>query len=185
MRRAVESGSEEEHDDGSRRRAGGPMVSLIELARERSRAEFVLVVPRHFLLLDAALRDPALVAFVTRIARLSSRPSAVSDTQQPRIVAVAKAPGHPYPDRIGVGRARNCDIVLRDPSVSKLHAQFCVAGAALALVDIGSHNGTRINGRRLLRDRPTPLVPGDHVAFGDVATRLLDAALLYDLLRTR
>src|SRR5262245_48740931 len=40
------------------------------------------------------------------------------------VYVVAKAPGNPYLDRISVGRARNCDIVVRDGSVSKLHAHM-------------------------------------------------------------
>ncbi len=37
---------------------------------------------------------------------------------------IAKSEDSPYSDRFSVGRARNCDIVLRYASISKLHAHF-------------------------------------------------------------
>jgi hypothetical protein len=98
-------------------------------------------------------------------------------------IEVVKAPGNPYPDRISIGRARNCDIVLRDPSVSKLHAHARPkAGQTLSLVDVGSHNGTRVNGQRLEPNEPRDVGPGDLIVFGGLAGRLSDAAALYEFL---
>jgi FHA domain-containing protein len=159
------------------------LTDLVELARMRSRSEFLLLIaPQHFLVLDRSVYEPSRVAFTTRVARPPARP-ALADQAPTRLVAIAKAPGNPYPERIAVGRARNCDVVLRDPSVSKLHAHFTVDVAPLQLVDVGSHNGTRVNGRALSPARQVALVAGDVIAFGDVGARLVDATLLYDLLR--
>ena len=99
------------------------------------------------------------------------------------MLEIIKAPGNPYPDRISVGRARNCDVVMRDPSVSKLHAHFRVGPMKLELVDIDSQNGTRVNGRALAPHQPQVVEAGDTILFGNVTTRMVDAHMLYDLLR--
>ena len=96
------------------------------------------------------------------------------------IAPLKKREGGPFPDRIGLGRARNCDVVLRFPSVSKLHAQFRT-GAVLHLVDVGSVNGTIVNGTPLVARAPQPVKIGDRLQFGTVVVELVDAAGLYDL----
>ncbi len=46
-----------------------------------------------------------------------------------------------------VGRALDCDIVLDDERVSKRHFEILADGSDLLLTDLGSRNGTRVNGR--------------------------------------
>jgi len=48
-------------------------------------------------------------------------------------------------DRFTIGRTRDCDLCLADLSVSRRHAEL-VRASALLLSDLGSHNGTRLNG---------------------------------------
>jgi two-component system response regulator AtoC len=48
------------------------------------------------------------------------------------------------------GRSAECDVVMNDPSVSRRHAILDVA-ESVVLRDLGSHNGTRINGRPIDR----------------------------------
>jgi FHA domain len=100
-----------------------------------------------------------------------------------RVAPVVKVPGHPFPDRISVGRALNCDIVLRDPSVSKLHAHFKVLGPGEAeLTDIKSVNGTRVNGEWTTSGQAVRVESGDTIIFGGVACQFLDPKALFDLL---
>ncbi|HEY3353788.1 MAG TPA: FHA domain-containing protein [Polyangia bacterium] len=100
-----------------------------------------------------------------------------------RVVPVIKGPLNPYRDRIAVGRAQNCDIVLRDASVSKLHAHFRVLDPEhVEVIDAGSLNGTSVNGRRLTAAAPTPVASGDTIIFGQVAVQLLGPRQLYELL---
>ena len=101
-----------------------------------------------------------------------------------RVLPVTKAPANPYSDRISIGRARNCDVVLRDPSVSKLHAHFRVLpDGKLELVDLDSQNGTCVNHAPLAGNRPEPIKAGDLVLFGAVSARLVTSSQVYDLLR--
>ena len=63
-----------------------------------------------------------------------------------------------------IGRSTRAEIKLLDDGVSRAHARIRPDGNQLILEDLGSRNGTFINGRRL--DRPTPLSDGDKVQIG-------------------
>ncbi len=68
-------------------------------------------------------------------------------------------------DRVEIGR--QCDgVVVSDPQVSRRHVALCVTPDGLTVSDLGSTNGTRVNGTRITGE--TPLRPGDHVALGGV-----------------
>lgn len=80
-----------------------------------------------------------------------------------------------------MGRALNCDISLRDATVSKLHAHISAADPrALRLVDLGAANGTYVNGGALVPNEPRILVRGDMLQFGSVLCELADAGEAYD-----
>jgi hypothetical protein len=98
------------------------------------------------------------------------------------VIPVAKASGNPYPDRVSVGRAGNCDISLRRAGVSKLHAHLLMKGGKVQVVDLGSKNGTRVNGEVLERDRPRTVGVRDVIQFGPVQVLLLDAEALFETL---
>ena len=99
------------------------------------------------------------------------------------VFPVVKKPQNPYPDRISVGRALNCDVVIRDGTVSKLHGHFTPLGpGALELTDRASQNGTKVNGQLLKADLPKRLASGDTIIFGSIAVQYLDAKKLWDLL---
>jgi hypothetical protein len=153
---------------------------LLALARQHSRAEFAARLPHRFLVVDEVLKDEEPVAFSTQAWTARKHPS--RPAPHPRVFEIRKAPGNPYPDRIAVGRTRNCDVVLRDSSVSKLHAHFRLGDNGLELVDLGSRNGTRVGYRRLIPYEPTPVSDCDTVTFGNVSARILDAARLHDVL---
>lgn len=62
-----------------------------------------------------------------------------------------------------VGRRPDLNFCIPDPSVSKLHAEFIATDFGLFVRDLGSTNGTFVNGRRICRD--TPLDQNDIVQF--------------------
>ena len=97
------------------------------------------------------------------------------------IAPVVKREGGAFPDRIGVGRARNVDVVLRFANISKLHAQFRL-GEPLTLVDVGSANGTRVNGEVLPARVPRAVAVGDRIELGGIELKLVDAATLFRML---
>jgi hypothetical protein len=63
-----------------------------------------------------------------------------------------------------IGRSKDADCVLRDPNVSRRHAELRQAGTGdWQIVDLGSTNGVKVNGRRVSSSR---LRPGDEVILG-------------------
>ena len=68
-------------------------------------------------------------------------------------------------DAMSVGRSEDNDLVLRAADVSRHHARLEPDGTRWRVVDLGSTNGTWVNGVRLTS---VMLSSGDEVAFGDV-----------------
>lgn len=62
-----------------------------------------------------------------------------------------------------IGRQSDLDLVLAEDLVSRRHARITVRGGLVTLHDLGSTNGTFVNGRRV---RETHLAEGDRVAIG-------------------
>jgi hypothetical protein len=69
--------------------------------------------------------------------------------------------------RFTIGRTRDCDLCLTDLSVSRMHALLVRREGGWVLSDLGSHNGTRLNGW-LVRE-PVQVRAGDRVEFGSMA----------------
>lgn len=69
-----------------------------------------------------------------------------------------------------VGRSPSSDIVIDEPFVSATHARFTLQGPALVLEDLGSTNGTMVNGH--LIGQPVTLRDGDEVQVGDTIMRV-------------
>jgi hypothetical protein len=63
-----------------------------------------------------------------------------------------------------IGRERDCDLLIEDLTVSRMHARLERAAEGWLLTDLGSTNGTRLNGWRIRE--PVRVRAGDRVAFG-------------------
>jgi pSer/pThr/pTyr-binding forkhead associated (FHA) protein len=74
-----------------------------------------------------------------------------------------------------VGRDEDCDIRLDHKSVSKLHCVLVKTDGLLLLRDLGSTNGTRVNGQRVRR---AALLPNDTLAVANLRFRVLFGAEL-------
>jgi predicted component of type VI protein secretion system len=66
---------------------------------------------------------------------------------------------------ISIGRDNTNTIAINDAEVSRRHARMELRGATYAIQDLGSTNGTFVNGTRV--NGMQPLTPGDSVAFGE------------------
>ena len=101
-----------------------------------------------------------------------------------QLARIQKRPENPYPERISVGRATNCDVVLRHATISKLHAHFTTASdGCLRVSDLASTNGTSVNDAPLAAHASTALTHGDRIRFGDLECELVGPSDLWAFLR--
>jgi hypothetical protein len=71
--------------------------------------------------------------------------------------------------RFVLGRLPSCGMTLEDTTVSREHAALVRRGDAWWVVDLGSTNGTKVNGRRAAEHQ---ISPGDRLELGDVVLEL-------------
>lgn len=84
------------------------------------------------------------------------RPSAPPPPRRPRPQVVLEVNGtrHPLVDRLVVGRGSEADLRINDPGVSRRHAELRLEEAGdLVVEDLGSTNGTLVEGQRVDRAR--------------------------------
>lgn len=160
--------------------------SYLTLAQSTSVAEFVSRSDAVFLVKrprkrPIAVPAPTAIAYATQLTKVEIDPFA----DEWQIFPVKKREGNPYPDRISVGRATNCDIVIRLPSISKVHAHILKeAEGSYKLSDNEAANATFVNGRKVLGKKAMPMRVRDTVAFGTFELEFVDAERLYQILRT-
>jgi pSer/pThr/pTyr-binding forkhead associated (FHA) protein len=71
--------------------------------------------------------------------------------------------------RARIGRSKDAECVLRDPNVSRHHAELQrSSNGEWTIADLGSTNGVKVNGRRVASTR---LTPGDQVTLGTTTFR--------------
>jgi len=76
--------------------------------------------------------------------------------------------------QMSVGRGHDCDIFVDDKSVSKVHCQLLVAGQNVSIFDVGSTNGTEVNGVRLASNQPANLKNNEQIKLGNVLFKFLE-----------
>jgi len=81
---------------------------------------------------------------------------------------VRRVPLHSAP--LTIGRGKDRDLVIESKAVSRQHAQIEARGVSAILIDLGSANGTLLNGRRV--DKPAPLGETDEIRVGEFSLRL-------------
>jgi hypothetical protein len=73
--------------------------------------------------------------------------------------------------RVTLGRHSSCAVTLQDSTVSREHAAMVRRGDGWWVVDLGSTNGTRVNG---VRAAEQPVAPGDRIELGDAVVELVE-----------
>lgn len=84
------------------------------------------------------------------------------------IMKTGPAPGKTFPlqkNEIYIGRDVANDVFINDAEVSRRHARLVQQGGAYLLEDLGSTNGTYVNGQRI--GGPSPLRAGDIIYLGE------------------
>lgn len=92
---------------------------------------------------------------------------------------VTPAEGAPFDhplrgDSLVIGRALDADLTLADPFLSRRHSRLYQSGSGLLVEDLGSRNGTLVNGKVIAG--PTPVGPGDVITISNSRITLLEDA---------
>jgi len=72
--------------------------------------------------------------------------------------------------QLTLGRSRACDVALQDDQVSRQHARIELRQGEIRIRDLGSRNGTRVNGQRITSE--VALLDGDRIQLGSSSARL-------------
>lgn len=80
---------------------------------------------------------------------------------------------YPLASRTLVGRSRSCELQLASQQVSGVHAELAWDGERWLLHDLGSRNGTHLDGRRLSAEQREPLATGAAIVLGNGTERLV------------
>jgi hypothetical protein len=84
-------------------------------------------------------------------------------------VLVVDGVERPLDTSMRIGRSSSCDLVLEDDSISRRHAEIALRGGVCVIRDLGSCNGTWVNGRAVRRAR---LRRGDELQLGETVIRV-------------
>jgi hypothetical protein len=79
-----------------------------------------------------------------------------------RAVALGESP-------VVIGRLSECDIMIEDPNISRRHATVTVLDGTYRITDLGSTNGTKVNGTRIASQHE--LAHGDEITVGLISIR--------------
>jgi hypothetical protein len=120
------------------------------------------------------LTDSGEAAFDPLLADGGDAPIDLRRGVRPRLTVVAAhgyEPGSSF-DAFGgllLGRDKPAEVIVEDPFASARHARIVARGPYNFLEDLGSTNGTYLNGSRV--DAPQRLAPGDKITIGDTEFR--------------
>jgi FHA domain/Domain of unknown function (DUF1707) len=106
-----------------------------------------------------------LLRLVGSLSRLRAEVEAAWESPRLPAIALPARAAH-----LTIGRAADCDCVVSDPTVSRHHAELRRDGGRWLIRDLGSRNGTRVNGVLVLE--AVEVYPGDRLALGDARFRL-------------
>ena len=136
---------------------GALRKELIDLARSHAKDEgYRLEGPIEVDLVASSARRPGLVGLEARFHAPEGGPTATLLLPNGNRVMLDAA-------TVTIGRHSDCTIILADPNASRHHAEIRQAGEGFTVVDLGSTNGTQVNGARVAEKI---LVDGDVVTIG-------------------
>ena len=116
---------------------------------------------------DVAQRIGSCVVTVGNTATTPREPIAQQIAVKPAAVVLADGSRHLLDgDLVTIGRQASCTIVIADNNISRVHARFRVGDNAWTIEDLGSTNGTKVNG--VLITEPTLLSHGQLIALGSL-----------------
>ena len=125
-----------------------------------------------------AVKTPTVEAKPSIVQELIAQPEPTPPTIAPKKLtvkaALVLATGQRFEligDSVKIGRHESCAIVFADSNVSRVHAQIQHDLTGWLVVDLGSTNGVKVNGTKILKGEL--LADGDELTFGTTTARFV------------
>ncbi len=129
----------------------------------RDEVAFTRAYPHPWLVRESAPREPAHTAGATVLMPMPTRL-----TPEGLTLAIAVEPARAGASQVTLGRGHACDLELPDGTLSQLHCVFLKGPDGWRVEDVGSTNGTWVNGTRLAKQQSVPLVDGTRIQAAQV-----------------
>lgn len=175
-----------------------PYPSVLAEVSKQTLQQFLAAYPHPWLLVEVKKQAPAKNMLFDTIAPSAAmtadslNPALLrisdadvrSNPQNYELHPVLKSTRNPWTDRILVGRAANNDVVLVNPSVSKVHAYIMQRSSGAQIGSYETRNPTKVGSVTALPNGPGVNLPdGADLQIGVLRTRYLSGAVLYKLMR--
>lgn len=169
---------------------GSYLEAYVGLIKQLDRDAFIERIQVPLLLNEVASKRTSFAPGETKHASVHEAPGGGSLPER-LVNRAAELQVHPIrrrvaegPNRVMLGRAGDCDVVIGDETVSMLQSvfQFDPDGRC-TIEDMETTNGTLLNGTPLTFGSPTTLKDGDSLAMGDTKLVFFTPQGLYDLLQ--
>ncbi|MSP26028.1 MAG: FHA domain-containing protein [Myxococcales bacterium] len=97
-----------------------------------------------------------------------------------RVYPIRKDPSAPPGPMITMGQSVDNDIRIAEYTLSTHHCAFTFDVSRLMIIDLGSMNGTKVNDKRLLGERPVPLPDRSKIAMGRLRFEYLSSMSFFE-----
>lgn len=113
-------------------------------------------------------------------------PSTASETVANAIYAIRRRQDSKRPANVvTIGRGSTNDLIIAEYAISSEHAHIIIEYGSYYLVDIGSRNGTEVNGKHLEPKQRVKLDGADVIAFGRIAFVMIPVPAMQKMLQDR
>ncbi len=140
----------------------------------RDAVAFSRAYPHPWLLRESKPRHPARAEGATLL--MPKRAVAVGEDLA---LAIALEPARAGATQVTLGRGHACDLELEDGTLSQLHCVFLKSADGWRVEDLGSTNGTWVNGTRLADRAPVSLADGTRIQAAQVLLTFHDSLGLW------
>lgn len=124
----------------------------------RDEVAFVRAYPHPWLVRESAARPQVHTSGETVLLPTPARVAA-----EGLALAIALEPARTGALQVTLGRGHACDLELQDGTLSQLHCVFLKGPGGWRVEDVGSTNGTWVDGTRLAKQQSVPLVDGTRI----------------------
>jgi hypothetical protein len=140
----------------------------------RDAAAFARAYPHPWLLRESRTQHP-----VNPTGATVRMPAPVAAVREDVGLAIALEPSRAGETRVTLGRGHACDVDLEEGTLSQLHCAFMHTDDGWRIEDLGSTNGTWVDGVRIAARQPVPITDGQRIQTALIHFTFHDSAGLW------